>query len=204
MQMSIDRRTRQGNRNICSADGCNRPSLLRGFCSAHYTRLRVHGDIETGGPLKNLYGAAKSFMETASTHVGDDCLVWPFPDNGNGYPQGWYNGRKISAHRMVCILAHGEPPGQRMQAAHSCGNRMCVNPRHLRWATAKENIADKRVHGTQRCGAQSWNAKLTDEAVRQIRQMAGTTSCGEIGKKYGVSASTIQEVVARKTWRHVK
>jgi DNA invertase Pin-like site-specific DNA recombinase len=49
--------------------------------------------------------------------------------------------------------------------------------------------------------------KLDATAVRQIRaQGAGTLSLNieQLGKKYGVSVSTIKAVLNRKTWKEVK
>lgn len=39
---------------VCSIDGCSKPTLARGWCSAHHTRWRRHGDPLAGGrtPMK--------------------------------------------------------------------------------------------------------------------------------------------------------
>lgn len=38
------------------------------------------------------------------------------------------------------------------EAAHSCGNKTCINPRHLRWADHASNMEDAKAHGTLRGG----------------------------------------------------
>lgn len=51
----------------------------------------------------------------------------------------------------MCLEAHGPAaPGQ--QAAHRCGNKLCVNPNHLYWADPIENMADAKRHGTLKGG----------------------------------------------------
>lgn len=56
----------------------------------------------------------------------------------------------MNAHRLMCVFVNGDCPPDKNEAAHSCGNRKCVNPAHLRWATYEENGADKIIHGTNR------------------------------------------------------
>ena len=51
------------------------------------------------------------------------------------------------AHRVVCALVHGEPSTPDLEAAHSCDNPPCINPRHLSWLTRAQNIADSYARG---------------------------------------------------------
>jgi hypothetical protein len=46
-------------------------------------------------------------------------------------------------------------------------------------------------------------AKLTDDQVREIRALQGTATLEEVGRRYGVSFSTIGMIWRRDTWFHI-
>lgn len=71
------------------------------------------------------------------------------PWANHGFPaQVKFNFRRMAASRAMCILANGLPPDGKTFAIHSCGNGhlSCVNPKHLRWGSPKENAQDARLH----------------------------------------------------------
>jgi hypothetical protein len=107
-----------------------------------------------------------------------------------------------NAHRVMCLLAHGQPPSIEHVAAHSCGNGAggCVNPRHLRWATASGNEADKVFHGTSNRGERSGSAKLTESEVRSIRSLEGRMTQQDIADKFGVHLMTVNSILRRRNW----
>lgn len=135
-------------------------------------------------------------LERAIADPTDDCVIWTGRLSANGYPRivGAY------AHVVACTIANGPRP-DRHDAAHSCGNRACVNPRHLRWATRAENMADAIRHGTTTRGTANWSNRLTEQQVQAIRQarQAGRTTRG-LAVEYGVSHGAICGIVYRKTW----
>lgn len=135
----------------------------------------------------------------------DECLEWPFGRRGTGYAQISWNGYPSTAHRIMCILVHGDPlPGQ-VEVAHKCGNKICVNPRHLRHATWQENCADKIEHGRENFGERNGQAKLTEaqalEAIRLYQTKLFTQK--EIGVLFGVRDSAICRIVTGKRWPHL-
>lgn len=92
------------------------------------------------------------FCVWAAKQVTDECIEWPYSLTPNGYTRTVYNGVRTSAHRVTLELAGGPPPTPEHFAAHApliCHNPKCVNPRHLRWATPKENVHDKAIDGTR-------------------------------------------------------
>jgi hypothetical protein len=91
--------------------------------------------------------AIDDFVEKAIEYEGADCLTWPFTISGGNRRYGGYAtnrryGGRIS--RYICKTVYGAPPKPTYEAAHSCNNKLCINQKHLRWATHKENMNDER------------------------------------------------------------
>lgn len=127
----------------CTGRGCDRPVIARGFCRRHYLRWYKHNDPEAGRTAR---GEPMRWLKSQIAFDGEDCLTWPFNRNTRGYGTvGRHN-----ASRVMCELVHGPAPSRSHDAAHSCGlgHKGCVHPKHLRWATKKENQADRYIHGT--------------------------------------------------------
>jgi hypothetical protein len=75
----------------------------------------------------------------------DECIICTLAPQGNGgYPQARLAATGFRLTRLICEIAHGAPPTPKHEAAHSCHQPMCINPRHLRWLTHEENMAERR------------------------------------------------------------
>jgi hypothetical protein len=197
-------RNSQGKR-ICSVDGCEKPHIAKGFCREHDRRAKVHGHPLGGRkhrPRAPVFAAFKFFTETVLPFDGDECLIWPILTDRNGYGLMVFDGKRCSVHREACKAKHGPPPTPKHQAAHSCGRGAmgCVNPNHLRWATAKQNGADMVLHGRSQRGARQHMAKLTEPMVREIRALHGTMTHGDIAGRFGVSRSCVSMILGGRIW----
>jgi NUMOD4 motif-containing protein len=71
---------------------------------------------------------------------------------------------------------------------------------NLRWDTPKANSADQIKHGTKRLADRHHNAKLTSDAVREIRATTKRGTGVILAKKFGVTDGTISMVRSRKIW----
>jgi len=156
-------------------------------------------------PIRAKRGEGKKWLEERASHEGDQCLVWPFSCMTSGYGQlslGDRGRERESAHRYMCYLAHGAPDSPDLEASHSCGNRRCVNPKHLSWKTKTENQIERRNHGTH----QTWGrrGKLTPVQVTQIRQLKGIETSIETAARYGVTESNVRLIQDGKTWPSVR
>jgi hypothetical protein len=189
-------------KRICSIPSCDKIAERRDWCFNHYMRWRAHGNPLGGGKSP---GEVTAFLnDVVLTYDGDDCLHWPY-GSVRGY--GVVNckrrkRRKILVTRLVCEHVHGPAPSLSHQAAHSCGkgHEGCCNPRHIRWATPKENCADKEIHGTVNRGQRQGSSKLTEEDVRQIRSLRGVRPQRELSAMFGVSRWQISEIQTKKQW----
>lgn len=191
------------NSPVCSIPNCGKRHFGRGWCEKHYLRWRKNGD-----PLKcrprRAEGEAKQWVRTiAIPFKGKECLQWPFIRGRKGYGRIYHNGKMWVASRFICEAAHGAPIPLSLHAAHNCGNPSCVNPNHLRWASPKENEADKVVHGTFHPGANF--TKLTKEQVLSIRAKfeTGQHLQKHLAREFNVSKSTLSQILNRRTWTQI-
>lgn len=190
------------DQKLCSIDGCGKPASKRELCNMHYLRLMRHGDVNV--TLRSGNGTIPAWLDTHKDYDGEECLIWPFARGHDG--RGRCTGSvSPQAHRAMCILVNGPPPSEIHEAAHSCGkgHEGCVHPKHLRWATPKENSADRWVHGTEIHGEKTNNSKLRETDIPVIRLRNSETAVS-VAFDYGVDPETIRDVWAGKTWRWLK
>lgn len=133
----------------CNIDGCEKPSRARSWCSMHYGRWREHGSPLGGGGER--YATPEEALEARTEPiVGDPAhLIWTGTTDRNGY--GWLrvNGKYVFAHRFAWKREHGPIPDG-MTIDHTCWERSCVNPEHLRLATRAENA--RNLSGVRKNG----------------------------------------------------
>lgn len=145
--------------------------------------------------------ALRTFIDTVigTQPWPDECVIFPGRRQPNGYGRVSIDGRYERAHIYACRLAHGARPVDKTDAAHRCGEHMCVNPRHLYWATRAENEHDKQAHGRSN---RARSNRLTQAQVDLIRQWytAGGSTQRELADHFGVSLMTINDIVNHRTW----
>lgn len=141
---------------------------------------------------------------------GDGCWIWQGPINKSGY--GAHGKGARLAHRISWEMSTGQDPGS-LFVCHRCDSPPCVRPDHLFLGTHLDNMRDMDAKGRRRgtfqpgmnnAGESHGRAKLTDDAVRQIRGMyrAGV-SCKDIAPLFGIASNTAYQVAARRKWAHV-
>ena len=74
----------------------------------------------------------------------------------------------------------------------------CINPRHLRWASATGNAADRLADDTHNRGERCGTSKLTESEVLEI--YASGESQQVLASRYGVSQSAVSFIKLGKRW----
>lgn len=116
--------------------------------------------------------------------------------NDKGYVRVKINGRDVKYHRVVAQELVPNP-NNKPCVNHIDGDKTNNHPSNLEWVTYKENTRHSYDSGLQR-------AKLDENKVLEARWLyeVGVRQT-EIAKAYGVSAKCINEIVHRRTWKHI-
>lgn len=146
----------------------------------------------------------------AKVNKSGNCWVWTAAKfKGLGYGKFNAGGRTAYAHRFSYELAFGPIPSG-LYVCHTCDNRVCVNPDHLFAGTAQDNVDDMirkgRIARVSRPGEDAGNSKLKTEQVLRMRSRYRHDRRGDnkrAGIEFGVSTATANNILRRKTWRHL-
>ena len=140
----------------------------------------------------------------SKTRPKGGCLVYTGVRLKNGRALVGCNGKKELAHRLVARYYLGPcPEGMEVRHLCGCGHEGCVTASHLRYGTRSENTKDAFRHGALRSdGEHNPLAKLTWRTVRELRQAhrAGGVTQAALGRRFGVTQSTVSLVVNNKVW----
>lgn len=176
---------------ITSKDKRGRPTR---FLMGHRTKR----------PLKD------RFFEKVKRTSG--CWIWMASLDHQGYGQfaittlsGSGNYKPYKAHRIAWELRYG-PIKNGLHVCHKCDNRKCVNPDHLFLGNIQDNMNDKLLKGRQPRGEKCYNSKLNELNVLEIRKLYATKTITmkKIGEKFGVSMSSIRQLLSGRSWYHVE
>jgi hypothetical protein len=159
----------------------------------------------------NIYAKRNSpLTERLSLYAKPDpsgCTIWTKSRDRFGYGYASVKGRRIYMHRFAWETVNGPIPAG-LCALHKCDNPPCCNPDHLFIGTRRDNNADKMAKGRQshgephaHRGSSHGHAKLTEQDVIAIRR--DWISHESVAARYGVSASLISMIRARKIWTHI-
>lgn len=131
-----------------------------------------------------------------------ECWIWVKSCFRDGYGQYHVRGssnKNWRAHRYSWALRFGaEADGMLL---HSCHNRKCVNPDHLRIGDAKDNAIDAVIHGSYGKGGDARGAVLTNDQADEIRVLhSHGFTYRELSELFFVSKSTIGNVITGKRY----
>jgi hypothetical protein len=122
----------------------------------------------------------------------------------------YYGGRGIefrfqSFEEFFAALGRRPSPQHSIDRKDNNGHYEAGN---VQWATRPKQSLNRRYLGRRypisRCGEKSNLAKLTAKDVLHIREQFNRGhSQGELGRRFGVTQTTISNIVVRRSWKHI-
>ena len=150
---------------ICSIPQCEKHGrLTRGMCRYHYQKALRDGTIEKL-PVASVED--RFWEKVVKT---DYCWEWRQAIGKSTYGRFSVGYQQFLAHRFSYALAHGEI-AEGIEIDHTCHNKACVNPEHLREATHKQNLEHRsgaQSNSKSRVRGVSWHS-LANKWVAQVK-----------------------------------
>lgn len=95
-------------------------------------------------PIPPLSESDVATLDGKTERKPGECWEWLGFKSKTGYGLTYVSGlqKNMLAHRVAYLRAKGEDPGP-LDVDHTCHNRGCVNPEHLRAVTHKVNAENR-------------------------------------------------------------
>jgi hypothetical protein len=145
----------------------------------------------------------EQFWNNVTMGSPTECWLWQKCANTSGYGRLYLGEVAWSAHRLAYTDKVGPIPDGKI-VCHTCDNPLCCNPAHLFLGTDQDNATDRsqKNRSARQKGTTNPANKLTEQQVLDIRaeHAMGISGYKKLGKKYGVHAQTICDIIKRKVW----
>ncbi len=135
----------------------------------------------------------------------DGCWGWTgFLRDGYGVLSNGKNSL-IGAHRASWIINYGNIPLDKI-ILHSCDNRSCTNPNHLRLGTHLENASDKYIrerdnHPSLENHKQSTLSNDTVLIIKDLLRQGRSPT--QISRELKISVHCVYNIKYGKSWRGI-
>lgn len=197
--------------NSCSVTGCENKYRAIGYCGTHWKIFKKYGTAtptcwcgELSQTFAGSYGGdvlcethlfLKRFWENVDVKSEDECWEWLGSRTTAGYGVVYTEGKLHYTHRVSLQLDDREVPA-RHHACHTCDNPPCVNPAHLFVGTPMDNAQDKVSKDRHLYGEKHPHAKLSNEDVAKMRQLAkdGVWQ-SDLARQFNVDDSHVSNIV---------
>jgi len=131
------------------------------------------------------------------------CIDWTGALDEFGYGLFRLDAQRIERAHRVALRSTGVAVNSADTVMHSCDRPCCVNPAHLSVGTRALNNADRDAKGrhVRLIGSDHGMARFSPQDILDIR--ASTESDTQLSARYSARRSTIHNIRARRTWKHL-
>jgi hypothetical protein len=134
----------------------------------------------------------------------DGCWIWQGATANEGRsPRAQKAGKIFYVRRVLHDLMHPKTPLRDGQCPGStCGKYLCCHPDHSIKSNRSKVQKGKPKSAAHRAAiamARRANAKITDEQVREIRQMEGSSR--QVAAIYGIDDTYVSQLRRHKSWK---
>ena len=144
----------------------------------------------------------KRFAANIRKDNATGCWLWEGAKTRGGYGNFTVNGKSVRAHRWIWELINGPVP-KGFDVHHVCGNRACMNPRHLRAVAHGENMREAARRGVF-SGERNGRSKLREAQVHFIRILYDLgVKPNQIAERYPIKKRNVAYIATRQTWKHI-
>lgn len=111
-------------------------------------------------------------------------------------------GTTTAVHRIVALAHLGSRP-ENFTINHKDGNKENNDVSNLEYVSMQTNREHAIRNGLWGFGERNGLAKLTENDVREIRALSGSMPRYRIAERYGVTRTTVSDILKGRTWTHV-
>ena len=160
-----------------------------------------HGVAEVQSiPIGNSDQLHRWFFSKVKKSSG--CWRWRGSFYSNGYGRVLHFKKVTLAHRFSYMIHSGAIPAGAL-FLHSCDNRWCVNPGHLRCGNQRENMRDLQQRGAPPRGERHGLSLLKECEVIEIRRLSRSIPQEKLAAMFGISRWSVRSIIERITWKHL-
>lgn len=182
----------------CSYGKCDEKVYAKyktGYCSTHYYRNKEGRNMDAPKQHHRI-GVSAYDNVMSQTRPNGDCIEFTgfIASNGYGRIDTKATG-EIGAHRVIAEKHLGK---SNLTVLHSCDNPKCVNIKHLRYGTHKENGEDKAKRLRAKRGEDNPKSYLNEKQVLSIYH--DNRVARVIAEEYQCTRKTVSNIKTHRTW----